>query len=595
MQIYKFISFRPAVIKQKYFQFRKIPKIIAVIVSSLLTFSSIINSTPLALGQTSSTLPNNNINNLTKINSFTPISNPIGNIVYKPIKIDGREIFKVAAIAGKEIQGISNTAPLNIRVRMYENNLKETIQNCFDPDTLKLTLETKENQTLVFASDAEDLKNKFLIAITDLDAQIHGISREDLANQIIAFIQNALIRAQQERQPEYLLTQFFISLGIIFSLVVLSFFILLWQKYYLDKHQKQQKTLDYFKIHDADLNQFSSYQRLINIQELNQTESESNKVQKQKLNLEKKQDKNSFFRALLQVIHIIFWLYSLGWILGNFPYSRWLQIFLLSNIIVLNITIGTYLAIKGSPILIDWFATNCLDRLETQNSVSRKVSRAITFSHTLKGIVIFTLACVGMLWVFYNLNISLVPVLLGLGIISITVSFSSHNLVKDVFNGILILLEDQYAIGDVIDLDYIMGYVEEMNLRMTQIRDARGRLTTIPHSNISLVHNLTKNWSIIDLIIKVNFDANLGRALQLIKQVANDLSNDSEWRDKILASANIFGVNGIYQSGVEIVIRMKTIPRKQWSIAREFCYRLKQTLDREGIAFSAKITSKYRS
>ncbi|MGB3514499.1 MAG: mechanosensitive ion channel family protein [Microcoleaceae cyanobacterium] len=549
----------------------------------------------MALGQTSSTLPNNNINNLTKINSFTPISNPIGNIVYKPIKIDGREIFKVAAIAGKEIQGISNTAPLNIRVRMYENNLKETIQNCFDPDTLKLTLETKENQTLVFASDAEDLKNKFLIAITDLDAQIHGISREDLANQIIAFIQNALIRAQQERQPEYLLTQFFISLGIIFSLVVLSFFILLWQKYYLDKHQKQQKTLDYFKIHDADLNQFSSYQRLINIQELNQTESESNKVQKQKLNLEKKQDKNSFFRALLQVIHIIFWLYSLGWILGNFPYSRWLQIFLLSNIIVLNITIGTYLAIKGSPILIDWFATNCLDRLETQNSVSRKVSRAITFSHTLKGIVIFTLACVGMLWVFYNLNISLVPVLLGLGIISITVSFSSHNLVKDVFNGILILLEDQYAIGDVIDLDYIMGYVEEMNLRMTQIRDARGRLTTIPHSNISLVHNLTKNWSIIDLIIKVNFDANLGRALQLIKQVANDLSNDSEWRDKILASANIFGVNGIYQSGVEIVIRMKTIPRKQWSIAREFCYRLKQTLDREGIAFSAKITSKYRS
>ena len=576
--------------KQNGFNCRKTPKFIAVIVFSLLTFTLIVNQTPLALGQASETLQNSNINNLTKINSLTPIS----NVVYKPIKVDGREIFKAAAIAGKEIPDSNNTFPLNIRVRMYENNLRETIKNCFDPDTLKLTLETQENQTLVFASDAEDLKNKFLIAITDLDAQIHGISRADLANQIIGFIQNALIRSQRERQPDFLLIQLLISLGIILGLTLLSFLILLWQKYYFDRYQKQQKIIENLKVNNTQFEEFSSYQEFLNNQELNQEKSQLNEVHKQQLFWEKQQDKNSFFRGCLQVTHIVFWFCGLGWILGNFPYSRWLQILLLSNIVVLIIIIATYLVIKLSPILIDWFATNGLDRPEIQNSVSRKESRAITFSRMLKGVVVFTLACVGIFWVFYKLNISIIPVLVGLGIISFTVSFGSHNLVRDVINGILILLEDQYVIGDIIDLDYSMGYVEEMNLRMTQIRDVQGRLSTIPHSNISRVHNLTKDWSRIDLTIKVNFDANLSQAVQLIKQVANDLKNDSEWGDKILDSVNILGVNSISQSGTEIVIRMKIVPRKQWSITREFCYRLKQNFDINGIVFTARITSKYR-
>ncbi|NEN90259.1 MAG: hypothetical protein F6K48_15605, partial [Okeania sp. SIO3H1] len=212
-----------------FFNRYKISKIITVIIFSLFTFILITNQTLLALGQTSEILQNNNIENVTQLQSLTPIS----NIVYKPIKIDGREIFKVAAVAGQEIQGNSNTSPLNIRVRLYENNLKQTIKNCFDADTLKLTIETQENQTLVFASDAEELKNQFLIAITDLDAQIHGISREDLTNEIIGFMKDALIRAQRERQPDYLIEQLSISFGIILALILLSFLISVWQKYCL--------------------------------------------------------------------------------------------------------------------------------------------------------------------------------------------------------------------------------------------------------------------------------------------------------------------------------------------------------------------------
>ncbi|MDJ0555767.1 MAG: mechanosensitive ion channel family protein [Microcoleaceae cyanobacterium MO_207.B10] len=590
MQIYLLISLKQALTKQHSFNWHKILKFIAAIVFSLLTFTLTINQTPFALGKTSETLQNSNLNNLTKINSLTPIS----NVVYKPIKIDGREIFKVAAIAGKEISGNNHSSPLNIRVRMYENNLIKTVENCFDPDTLKLTLETQENQTLVFASDAEDLNNQFLIAITDLDAQIHGISREDLSNQIIGFIQNALIRAQGERQPDYLLIQLLISVGVILVLTMLSILISMWQKYCFDKYQKQQKNLENLQLNYTHTEELTTYQYFVNSQDLNQNNSKLNEAPKQQLYLEKRQDENYFFRGFLQVIHIIFWLCGIGWILGNFPYTRWIQILLLSNIVTFTIIISTYLVIKISPLMIDWLAIHSFEKLETKNHLFRKVSRAITFSHALKGIVIFILACIGFFLVFYNLNISIIPVLLGLGIIIFTISFGSHNLVRDVVNGILILLEDQYVIGDIIDLDYTIGYVEEMNLRMTQIRDAQGRLSTIPNSNISRVHNLTKDWSIIDLTVKVNFDANLGVAVHLIKQVANDLSNDSEWGDKILDSASILGVNSTSTNGAEIVIRMKTIPRKHWSVAREMCYRLKQNFEREGISFNAKINSIYR-
>ena len=582
MQIFKFLSLNlPLIKKNLFYNYYKISKIITVIVLSLLILIIAIDKANLVLGKTLEKSQNSN-KNITQFNSLTPQS----NIVYKPIKIDDREIFKVAAIAGQEIQGNSNTSPLNIRVRLYENNLIQTIKNCFDADTLKLTLEVLEKQTLVFASDAEELKNKELIAITDLDAQIHGISREDLANQIIGFVRDALIRAQRERQPDYLFRQTLISTGIILALMLLSFIISTWQKYCFDKYQKLQRLIESLKL------SYPQIDELRNQQQLSVVKPELSLGQKQQLIWEQQQNKNCFFRSLLQVTHIIIWLYGISWILGNFPYSRWLQILLLSNVIVLTIIIGTYLIIRISPVIINWFAINSFQRLETETFVHRTVSRAITFSHTLQGIVIFILVCLGIIWIFQELNIPVVIVLVALGIISFTVSLGGHNLVKDIISGIFILREDQYAIGDLIDLDYTMGYVEDMNFRITQLRDAGGRLTTIPNSKISTIHNLTKDWASIDLKIKVNLDTNLSQALKLIKKVNNELINDRNWGDKILDYASILTVNSVSKMEVEITIRVKTRPRKQWNVAREFCYRLKQNFERENLAVNATITSK---
>ncbi|NES89579.1 hypothetical protein, partial [Okeania sp. SIO2B9] len=86
----------------------------------------------------------------------------------------------------------------------------------------------------------------------------------------------------------------------------------------------------------------------------------------------------------------------------------------------------------------------------------------------------------------------------------------------------------------------------------------------------------------------------LSQAVQLVKQVANELKNDAEWGDKVLDSASVLGVNSVSQTEVEFMIRMKSIPREQWNVAREFCYRLKQIFELKKIAFNATISSKYR-
>lgn len=127
------------------------------------------------------------------------------------------------------------------------------------------------------------------------------------------------------------------------------------------------------------------------------------------------------------------------------------------------------------------------------------------------------------------------------------------------------------------------GFVEDMNLRMTQLRGTGGRLTTIPNSSISIVHNLTKDWSRVDFSIKLPHDVDIDRAMKIIKQVAQQMQGDREWQEQIIDPVNVLGVNDISETGVEIVLWLKTQPIQQFAVGREFRRRLKLAFDREGI------------
>jgi len=170
-----------------------------------------------------------------------------------------------------------------------------------------------------------------------------------------------------------------------------------------------------------------------------------------------------------------------------------------------------------------------------------------------------------------------------LGIVSVALSLAAQNLIRDAINGFLIILEDQYAVGDYIKVGEVGGMVEKINLRITQLRDAEGKLITIPNSEIKIVANFSSNWARADLFIPVAYQTDVNKALELIGRVAEEMSHDSLWREHILESPQVLGVDNFGERGVMIRVWIKTEPLKQWSVSREFRRRIKVAFDEAGI------------
>ena len=264
--------------------------------------------------------------------------------------------------------------------------------------------------------------------------------------------------------------------------------------------------------------------------------------------------------------------------------NRHIQGWLFTKWELVGIILGTYAAIKASVVVIDRLLQGLLESDRETNILSkRRKLRLTTFVRVLGGIINYALVLIGIFLVLAHLRIPIAPLLAGAGILGFAISFGSQNLIRDIINGSLIVLEDQYAIGDVIVAGEAAGFVEDMNLRMTQLRGEGGRLTTIPNSSISIVHNLTKDWSRIDFRIEIPHEINVDRAIEIIRQVAEQMQRDPEWQEQIIDPVNVLGVNDISKTGVEIVLWLKTQPIQQFAVGREFRRRLKLAFDKEDI------------
>ncbi|MEO1593334.1 MAG: mechanosensitive ion channel family protein, partial [Cyanobacteria bacterium J06632_22] len=168
--------------------------------------------------------------------------------------------------------------------------------------------------------------------------------------------------------------------------------------------------------------------------------------------------------------------------------------------------------------------------------------------------------------------------LASFGIVGLALSLATQNLIRGVVTGFFILLEDQYAIGDVVKTGDDAGLVENMNLRITQLRDAEGRLITIPTSEITRVANYSLHWSRCDLRLPVNYSADIDEMIQLAGKVGDGLCHDPDWRGLILEAPEILGVDDFGDSAVMLRVWIKTQPMKQWEVSREFRRRFKQAM-----------------
>jgi small conductance mechanosensitive channel len=180
-------------------------------------------------------------------------------------------------------------------------------------------------------------------------------------------------------------------------------------------------------------------------------------------------------------------------------------------------------------------------------------------------------------------NFNLAPLLTSAGVAGVAIGLAAQTIVKDCLNGMLILVEDQYNVGDVVRLAGLSGTVESMSLRKTMLRDGDGTLYTIPNSQITNVANLTRDYSVATINVAVDFSADPDKVMKVLKETALSVRNDPAFSSVYLADPTLLGVDSIKGSQVIYPVQLRTKANQQWAAMRETQRRIRLALDQQGI------------
>lgn len=209
-----------------------------------------------------------------------------------------------------------------------------------------------------------------------------------------------------------------------------------------------------------------------------------------------------------------------------------------------------------------------------------KPSRANTVAEILNKVVKYVLYFLGIVIVLEMFNINTTSILATAGIGGLAIGFGAQSLVKDLITGIFIFLEDQYSVGDLVQIGTFQGNVEELGLRVTKLRDFSGELHIIPNSSIQIVTNKTRGPMRAKVTISVAYEENIDNVISVLEKVCDEikLSNES-----ISEGPNVLAVSDLGEYGVDITIIAKTNPGEQWNTEREIRKKVKEAFDRENI------------
>lgn len=216
-------------------------------------------------------------------------------------------------------------------------------------------------------------------------------------------------------------------------------------------------------------------------------------------------------------------------------------------------------------------------------SPEAEVKRENTLIRIFNGTLAVAITIMASLMILKEAGLDIAPILAGAGIVGLAVGFGGQYLIRDIITGLFIILENQYRIGDVIDIDGLGGSVEDISLRKTTLRNLDGTVHHIPHGEITKVSNLSKNFARVNLNIGVSYNSNLEHVIDVINKTGAELANDPYFKDLILSPPVFLRVDDFADSSVVVKILGDTQPLKQWEVTGELRKRLKVAFDREGI------------
>lgn len=262
---------------------------------------------------------------------------------------------------------------------------------------------------------------------------------------------------------------------------------------------------------------------------------------------------------------MINWISQMGW-----------KIFL-----ILGICFGTFMMIRRFvPLAIRRTVSRQMKR-KRKVEREKRVQTLVRLITTSSAVGLVTLA---IFLICQQVGINITAPLVGFGVFGVAIGFGAQYLIRDIIAGFFVHLENQYNIGDVIQVGSVAGIVEELSLRRTILRDLDGARHVIPNGEVRIVSNLTQEWSRAHLNISVAYKEDLDRVMALMRKTWEEMTEDPNWGPFIISKTPwLLRVDEFGDSGITIKMVGETEPIKQWDIMGEYRRRIKRVFDEEGI------------
>jgi small conductance mechanosensitive channel len=214
---------------------------------------------------------------------------------------------------------------------------------------------------------------------------------------------------------------------------------------------------------------------------------------------------------------------------------------------------------------------------------TRRQARSRTLAQVLRSLTTIAITVIVMLMVLQELNFEVAPLLSVAGVFGVALGFGAQSLVRDVVSGMFMIVEDQYGVGDVVDVGAASGSVEAVGLRITRLRDVNGTVWYIRNGEILRVGNQSQGWARAVLDVNIGYTEDIDHAEEVLLETAQQVRDDPRYTAYVIDEPEVWGVEALTTDGVVMRVVVKTQPLQQWVVARELRRRIKMRLDAEGI------------
>lgn len=455
-----------------------------------------------------------------------------GLYMVAPIAVDGVPVLRVAvplsdANAAVDVDARAQAIETAIQQLFAVEGTGAAAHTLYDPKTFRVEVRAERDEALLVASDAR--RSSDILTVTSVDAKYQRKTVAALAAQWQQALQTQLLAALQKRQPEEV-RQNSTALAIVAAaLAALTILI--------------------------------------------------------SICLALLRGRMRALRSGLVLFLLLAWFVAITWALLLFAQTTSLGYQLLRHVLrIAFVWIVALLLLRAAEAVIARVATVYARAAAGAEDRTRRLLRVPTIVRTSTGFAAFVVVFVAVLSSIGQLGLSLGSVLTIGGVLALGVSLAAQNLVRDVLNGFLVIVEDQFVVGDFVTINGTSGVVEHMTLRIVQVRDSGGNLITIPHSTATGVTNSSRNWSRIDYTIPVAPETDPAAALDVLTKTIEGLAAERDWNASFVEPVEWCGVDSMWRDGVVLRVSIKTAPLQQFRLRREINARVLSAFAKEKIA-----------